>query len=290
MRRMPPEARELRARWRSLTGSIPDLTRDLERDFRFGQRIARTERGYLMGGTIKGGSSSIWYPTTRLQYKAYRRWKSSEGIVEKEDRAAFERLVDILGRHQVTLTNGRSDGEVDGQVPYNPELGHIYDLTARTLAELPVSHLAREEFSQLRLGGWGPDSAKASAYSNSVVIMYDFALRGARRTYVGLLLHELGHAHEHSLPQEIRTEIHGHYKTIAEADAFLAVEFLLDRSTRRLYQKFVFNEFLAETYLLYTATGSDLRAFVAGLDPAIRGAWEQVYEVFRATFDGVEYE
>ena len=54
----------------------------------------------------------------------------------------------------------------------------------------------RPEFAALQIGGWGPDSAKASAYDRGAVLMYDFAIRGARRTFMGLFLHELGHAHE----------------------------------------------------------------------------------------------
>src|SRR5262249_39492182 len=145
------------------------------------------------------------------------------------------------------------------------------------LEALPEKHLARPQFKRLQLGGWGPDGAKASAYEKGSVLMYEFAIRGARRTFAGLLLHELGHAHEQGLAPLARVKLKNHTKIVSEADVFVGLEFLLEASTRRLHQKFVFEEFLAETSLIYTACGELLRRFVANQAGPVRTAWEEIY-------------
>jgi hypothetical protein len=289
---MPPLVRELREAWPSQIARVPNLTEELEKDFRFGQRISKTDRGYLMGGTIKGGSSSMWYPSTKDEFDAYLEWRRIEGLEEERDDEAYERLKKLLDAYEIELVTHRYPqarrGSGDGK-PYTG-FGPIYKLSADVLEQLPKSHLARATLERIELGGWGPDSAKASAYANGAVVMYDFAIRGARRTFVGLFLHELGHAHEHAFEAKLKEELHACYRVLAHLDAFLGIEFLLDPNTRKLYQKFVFNEFLAETYLLYTACGRALRSFIESQPDEVRTAWTKVYDRFVETFDGIEYE
>jgi hypothetical protein len=267
---------------------VPNLTGELEKEFRFGQRISKTDRGYFMGGPIKGGTSSMWYPATRDDYRAYQRWRKLEGLVEGRDDASLDRLEKLLGEHGIELTTRHSGRAVDG-TPY-PGFGPIYAICAGALDELPAAHLERRQLKRLQLGGWGPDGAKASAYDRGNVLMYEFAIRGARRTFAGLLLHELGHAHEQALEPLAREKLKRFYAVVNEADALLGLEFLLEASTRRLHQKFVFEEFLAETYLIYTACGGLLRRFIGEQRAQVRTAWTQIYSVFRDTFDGIEYE
>ncbi len=290
---MPREVRELRASWPSQVSRIPNLIEELEKDFRFGQRILKTERGYFLGGAIKGGTSSAWYPSTREQYKAYGAWFELEGVIEGRDDEGLDRLRTVLAPTGIQLvTKRRANAKDVDPEPYSG-FGPLYRITASVLEALPPAHLRRPELAKLQLGGWGPDGAKASAYDDATatVYMYEFAVRGARRTYHGLLLHELGHVHEVALGRAGRLKpLHDAYKVIGEADAFFGVEFLLDTSTRKLHQKFVFTEFLAETYMIYAACGAALRAWVAEQSRAVVGAWRTVYEVFRETFGGVEYE
>src|SRR5580698_9678456 len=85
LRSMPAEVRKLRDQWPSQRERVPDLTDELEKEFRFGQRISKTERGYFMGGPIKGGTSSMWYPAKTEDYQAYQRWRKIEGLVEGRD-------------------------------------------------------------------------------------------------------------------------------------------------------------------------------------------------------------
>jgi hypothetical protein len=288
LRSMPLEFRALRRAWPSQRERVPDLTGELEKEFRFGQRIAKTDRGYFMGGPIKGGTSSMWYPASKGDYKAYEKWRKVEGLVEGRDDEALERLQRLLESHGVELVTRHSSRQQDGE-PF-PGFGPLYALCADALEALPPSHLGRSSFKRLQLGGWGPDGAKASAYDRGAVLMYEFAVRGARRTFAGLLLHELGHPHEHALQPLARETLRNLYKVVNDADAFLGLEFLLEASTRRLHQKFVFEEFLAETYLIYTACGELLRKFIGSQPGEVRSAWEQIYAIFRDTFDGYEYE
>ena len=152
--------------------------------------------------------------------------------------------------------------------------------------------LARDTLQRIQLGGWGPDAAKASAYEKreSAVLMYDFACKGARRTFLGLFLHELGHAHEVDLDEPTKDVLHAQYRVLVDNNAFFGIEFLVDPDTRKLYQKFVFEEFLAETYMIYVACGGGMREEIARYEGPVRDAWERVYEVFRDTFHGIEYE
>lgn len=288
LRRMPLELRELRRPWPSQRERVPNLTDELEKEFRFGQRIARTDRGYFMGGPIKGGTSSMWYPSSREDYKAYKSWRKVEAVVEGRDDEALERLQRLLEARGVELATRQSSRHEDG-VPF-AGFGPLYALMADALEALPPSHLARPSFKRLQVGGWGPDGAKASAYDRGSVLMYDFAVRGARRTFAGLFLHEMGHPHEQALEPGLRDRLKRLYKVVNEADAFLGLEFLLEASTRRLHQKFVFEEFLAETYLIYAACGETLREFIASQRGEVRSSWEQIYEIFRDTFQGYEYE
>lgn len=293
LRRMPARVRALRGPWETLVPRVRDLTAELEQDFRFGQRITRTEPGYMMGGTMKGGSSSMWYPVTRTEYEAFRRWRALEGIPEGRDDEALEGLQALLGAHGVRLATRRHAPQGRGRfdpAPF-PGYGPLYADMLGILAALPVEHLERDTLRGIQLGGWGPDAAKASAYHEREVLMYDFACRGARRTFLGLFLHEVGHAHEAALDEPTRAELYECYRVMVEADAFFGVEFLLDAETRRIYQKLVFGEFLAEAYMLYAACGQGLRDGIEGLgDREAREAWRRAYDVLRNTFLGVEYE
>jgi hypothetical protein len=292
--RMPDEVRNLRRPWESLADSVPGLTWELEQDFRFGQRITRTETGYVMGGTMKGGSSSMWYPSTKDEYKAFKRWQNKEGLLEGRDDEALDAVRELLTQHGVELVTRRQALVPSRRSAVDPEpfrgYGPIYGAMRQMLTALPAPHLERPALARIQLGGWGPDAAKASAYHEGAVLMYDFACCGARRTFLGLFLHELGHAHEVSLTEAEKDAIYEGYKVLNEADAFLGVEFLVDGATRKLYQKFVFAEFLAEMYMIYAACGAALREHIEASGSDVRAAWKKVYRVFRDTFLGVEYE
>jgi hypothetical protein len=293
-RSAPEDVRELRNAWESQVGHVKGLTWELEQDFRFGQRITRTDQGYVMGGTMKGGSSSMWYPTGRDEYHAFKRWQTAEGVQEARNDEAFDRFTKLVGKHAIELVTRRRAPTPMRRSKRDPEpyrgYGPLYADMADILECLPASHLDRPQLRRIQLGGWGPDAAKASAYVDGAVLMYDFACRGARRTFLGLFLHEVGHAHEVALSEPQKDVLHEGYQVLAEEDAFIGIEFLVDANTRKLYQKFVFQEFLAETYMIYVACGQGLRDRIQRYGKRARGAWETIYEVFRESFDGIEYE
>ena len=284
--RVPSESvQQLRHPWRSLVGDVPHLTEELEREFRFGQRVSYFNGSYRMGGNIKGGSSSIWSVTEQESFDAYVGWRERDGIPAVPDRRAYNDLLDLLERAQVTLRHPSEKGAA----PYEDRYGNIYRLTREVLSVLPWEHLARSELAFLQLGGWGPDSAKASSYQDGMVMMYDFALKGARRTFIGLLLHEFGHAHAHTISVDDRSRIEKAFRRISSRKALIGVEYLLDAQARIVYQRSSMEEFLAETYMLYVTHGKELARRIVDQGSQVQKAWREVYDIFCEGFGGVEY-
>ena len=156
-------------------------------------------------------------------------------------------------------------------------------------AALPRDHLVDLAVDCLHVGGWGPDAAKASAYNNGTVHIYDFAVYGAARTLAGLFLHEFGHAFYASLkPEEVNVLAECH-DVISRHRGFMGVEYLLDAQSRVVYQEFIPEEFVAETYLLYTACGGALREFIGRQEDEAAEAWWRAYSVFAHGFHGIGY-
>jgi hypothetical protein len=287
---MPPAIRILEGPWTTLVGEVPGLTEDLERDFRFGQAVVQFAGGYRLGGSIKGGSSTIWSPVTEAEHKAYTAWQEREGIPQEEDREAFDALAKLLETYGIEFYNIGYRASTRQLGEYIASRGFLYRTIHETLEKLPWTHLARPEFARLQVGGWGPDSAKASAYDQGAVLIYEFAVRGASRTFAGLVLHEFGHVHETALAEGQREALIEAHRTIGRAYALVGLEFLLDGESRKIYQQFLVNEFVAETYVVYTSQGGFLRAFIDGQsDEEVKRAWQTVYGIFRATFQGTEY-
>jgi hypothetical protein len=285
---MPEEVRALGEDWQSLADQVPGLTPDLEKDFRFGHAVIRFGDGFRLGGSIKGGSSSIWTPVDEDAHQAYTAWSQHEAIPDVEDHKAFDELTELLEQNDIELRNIGNESQ-DGA--YVEGRGYLYRSMVGILRQLPDDHLRRPHFSLLQIGGWGPDSAKASAYDDGRVLIYDFAIRGARRTFLGLFLHELGHANDAALTALQRGIIEEAHDIIAGANALIGLEFLLDAESRRVYQQFLVNEFIAELYVIYTVRGRRLREYIDNIkDEPVRGAWSTVYDLFRKTFGGMEYE
>ena len=290
--RMPDGVRALGSPWETLVGCIPDLTAELERDFRFGQLVFPFGEGYRLGGSLKGGSSTTWRPAAETDYQAYHAWKLLEGMPDFcEDLEAFEELAGLLAANQVEFWNMSHKFSQRRPAEYLPKRGWVYRMSLDILKALPADHLAREDFGALQVGGWGPAAAKASAYEKGRVYIYDFALGGAKRTMVGLFLHEMGHAHEAALAGERLDEMAQLHTPIAEQGALFGLEFLLDAESRKVYQQFLVSEFVAETYVAYTAAGPALREFIAGQeDPDVARAWRRAYEIYKESFSGLEYD
>lgn len=286
---MPDDVQELRTKWQSLVDEIPELTNELENEFRFGRSVTFFGGSYHIGGNIKGGSSAMWYRCSKREYEIYQKWKLVHGIPENKEKKFYKALAKLLSQNGIEFLTEDEYFRAEENPKYDPKLGYIYKITYSILEKLPKSHLKREEFLALQLGGWGPDSAKCSAYKDGKVMMYDFAIGGAKRTYIGLLLHEVGHVQEIAFSDEERKKLEQHYKIIAKEKAVIGTEFLLNPESRILYQLRFFNEFLAETYLIYCSQGKKLRKFINSLKEPLQDAWREIYEIFKDAFDNIEY-
>ena len=264
---------------------MPHLTEELEREFRFGQRVTYFNGAYRLGGNIKGGSSSIWSLTEKEIFDAYIGWRETDGIPPAPDRPAFNDLLSLLERAGIAL-RGQGPHEVG---TYDERYGRLYRMTCEILSALPWAHLERRELEGIQLGGWGPDSAKASAYHESTVMMYDFAMKGARRTFVGLLLHELGHAHARTISVDDWSRIEKAFGVLSKRGALFGVEYLLDAEARVVYQKSSLEEFLAEMYMTYVSHGKELARRIVEQRPQAQVAWREIYDILCAGFEGVEY-
>jgi hypothetical protein len=242
---------------------------------------------YRMGGSLKGGASTMWFPSDEPAFRVYQAWNRLQGFQECADHTALHGLTELLKEHQIELVEPSSGGDPEH---YHDRRGHLYRMTLEILKRLPESHLNADAFQRLQLGGGGPDNAKGSAFDNGTVIMYSFATDGARRTYYGLFLHELGHLHAAGFtPLQLATLQENHAK-LRQFNSFLGIEFLLGAESREQYQAWPASEFLAETYLHYVACGSRLRNFLQSRsEPDLRAAWERVYEIFMDRFEGMEY-
>jgi hypothetical protein len=282
---MPEMVRELADPWPSLVGEIPGLTSRLEREFRFGQRVVLLDGVYRIGGTIKGGSSAMWVPAAPDLHRVYQEWAQRHGMPRSRRHVAYWRLRRLCKTHDIKMVNG-SPGATR---TFSPRLGSVYTFARAVLRALPASHLDHPGFARLQIGGWGPDSAKASAYEDGTVMLYDFAVKGARRTFLGLFLHEIGHVLESAEAGAQRADWQRWHAEIASERAFVATEFLSSSRSRVLYQSQAWEEFAAESYMVYVAAGGRLRDHIAQQSGAVREAWEQVYGRLMAWFDGIQY-
>jgi len=279
--RMPEHTAALRNPWPRLTGVIDGLTLDMEDEFRFGHTVVKVGPNYRMGGSIKGGSSSIWVTVQEAALDAYNKWRELEMPSQGEDAAAYSELKHTLGAAGIQLASDPSE--------YEPSHGEVYRTIRDIVKAIPEDHFRNIALDKIQVGGWGPDAAKASAYKNGTVYIYDFAVYGAVRTLAGLFLHELGHAFHASLRPERTSVLQQSHETISRRRAFMGIEYLLDAESRIVYQEFIVEEFVAETYLLYTACGSALREFILSQPDDIRDAWWRAYSIYLDGFDGVGY-
>jgi hypothetical protein len=286
--RLPEEARRLALDWEVLSGRLPGLTPDLEFGFRFSQRVMRFRSGrYRIGGSMKGGGSELWTPTTESAFLTYEAWRSTEAFPAMPDSDARRELVGLLSSAGVRFNE---PGSPESAERHQKKRGAIYRLTLDILRALPFEHLASDRLNGLTLGADPTGGANCSAYENGDILMYSFAINGARRTYIGLLLHELGHPFFLSLSASAVAELRSAHRTISDARALLAIEFLWEKGQRIVNQELSLEEFIAELYMEYSACGSLLRSHIAGQSyPNVSAAWRSVYQIVKDGFGGREY-
>jgi len=286
---MPDQVRALRDPWPTLCGRIRGLTPEEEREFRFGRRVSQTGRGFIVGGSLQGGSSSIWSPTGPETYERYLQWRAIDGLEPSDDPGGYDALRRLLESRGKKLLGGRADQPPLDPAPFEPRYGRVYGLLHDILRELPDHHLERKELTALRIGGWGVDAAKASGYDDGCIHLYDFALKGARRTLLGLFLHEFGHTQEVAFRADEKETLKHAHATIVRHGALYGIEYLHSAASRIEYQRFVVTEFLAEMVLAYTACGAAMRAHARAAPGAALEAWRLVYDSLKTAFGGIEY-
>ena len=179
-----------------------------------------------------------------------------------------------------------------------------YRLAREILDVLPAEHVGHESFRVLELGGWGHGAAKCSEYDGQSVRIFTFAVKGPRRNFAALLLHETGHANyarleaadppAHAELHRLHGEIVRHspateFRTDVDLMPF-AVDYLLGAQSRVDETLSDSREFAAEVYLLYVVRGAGLKRRFGELAGGLREPWERIYEVCRGWFGGAEYE
>jgi hypothetical protein len=179
-----------------------------------------------------------------------------------------------------------------------------YEFARALLGLLPADHVANDSFRALELGGWGRGAAKCSEFDGSTVRMFSFAIKGPRRNFAALLLHETGHAFFAELAvrdPSAMAELVDLYRRIVKHSPVtdfhteielmpFAADYLLGAQSRVDETLSDPREFAAEVYLLYVARGLEMKERIAELTPGLRQPWEKVYEAYRALFGGVEYQ
>lgn len=276
-----PEISALRMPWPRLAGRIEHLTLDLEDELRFGHIVSDVGDGYRLGGSIKGGSSSVWMTVSEDVYKGYLNWKQMESLSEEPDADAFYRLRHRLASVGISVRSYPDE--------YLPRHGGVYRMLEKVFCMFPDEHLVWLPLEEIVIGGWGPDAAKASAYKDGRIYLYDFVIGGACRTFIGITLHEIGHAFFAALRPEKRTALENAHRIISAGQALLGTEFLLDPESRVVYQEFLVDEFVAESYMVYVAQGARLRGYISRLPGELREAWRTVYGMYLDTFGGWAY-
>lgn len=281
----PNYLKELQYPWKSLVNKIPGLSPKMESEFRFGHRVSSTQQGYLIGGNIKGGSSGIWRLCSKKEYSIYQQWQKLEGIQDDPNPTYFRKLQSFLQLHSITLTCEPTLTETSPQNnTFQPRFAQIYQLTYEILQLLPPQHLQHNKFQKLQLGGWGPDSAKGSAYFQNTVIMYNFAIKGAKRTFLGLLLHEIGHSWESTLNQQQKQKIYPLYTQLCHSNSLIGLEYLLDAESRKNYQKLQLSEFLAENYLHYIVLGQKFLEYTKNFSKTAQKIWQKILQFYKKQF------
>jgi hypothetical protein len=168
----------------------------------------------------------------------------------------------------------------------------VFEITKEIYELLPKHHFGHEHFKELMLNGWGGGAAKTSEYDDPVVHMFEFTTKGAVRNYIGLLLHETGHSHLKLLEENnCKDDIYGCAKELHGSQGIkpFVIDYLYGSESRLSEIGNYLREFAAEVYLLYVARGVELKKAIPSLPEKQRKPWEKLYDIFKQSFDNIEY-
>lgn len=325
--------------WQSQVGNIPGLTQQLEEEYLQGRSP--------WGGSMQGSSTMILTLPQYLDEKEieiYQQWYEKEGMPKlspEQTQKNKKSLEDYLKKHNISLESNigclcnpqivarlKEDGilAVHSLSPLtNPSIGYAYYLTQEILKLLPPSHLHSEKFKKLYFNHDGDGAAKGGNYENNILELYNVAVSGSKRLFLGLLLHELGHVFSHSLSEEEIAELRENHSKITENKtlSFLrknvfslqipqnnlkednleeSVGIVKNELKRILTNKpfmegtrfwgrgrniyqYSFEEFIAETYLHYISQNNQLLTHINSLEPKTKKPFSQVYNFFYKKFE-----
>lgn len=199
---------------------------------------------------------------------------------EVEGREAIRRLREFLLHHEMELEHHGA--------PRHPE---VYELTGTILRILPDHHLGHEHLKILALGEMKGKKLRPSEYQNPKVHMYDPVLKGPKRNYMGLLLHQIGSAFVGLIEGEDLALFDYLYKSIKRSGAIFTVDFLNGERSRKSHMFCTIspNTFLAENYMHYVTQGERFEQFIQSLKPEQRHAWNEILAIYAKYFDGIKY-
>jgi hypothetical protein len=308
--KIPDILRELRKPW------LEGVPEDLQRHIRFNAEIAsgldclpeelqnhfhskldklKEIEHFLADYMSAGGGTILGHSVDKETFEALHGLAQQEYFPKEFDFNAYEELRKFLEAKGVELSLARHREVEKEKFPEIAEESipkEVFQLTKKILSLLPEHHLGHRHFKELRIGGWGNGAAKCSEYQDPVVHMFKFAVNGARRNYAGLLLHETGHSHLEFLNEAgLARGIFEGYIELPHETSFrpFAVDYLLGPESR-LDEAQGLTEFAAELYLLYVVRGTELRDAIPALPENQRKPWQKLYETFRRSFEGIEYE
>jgi len=326
---LPPELKILQEPWRFDYDKelLECKDRLLERFLRIGGNIWGIDGHYQVLLWHSGGGGT--FEGTKVDRKtceqiceiAKKELLCTNGIFDvklnKKELSKHEAKLKIMSEknaavdgHKVKLEAFLSQYTVSLEIKNESVPPEAYRLALETYKLLPEHHFGHSHFKELKLGGWGNGAAKFSAYENPVVHIFDCAIKGVRRNYLGLLLHETGHSFCEYLREqvpnmytkaktnfEIITKTKETGKSVFEVisnreqqgNSFPVVDYLHGKDSRRDRLLSSLSEFIAELYLIYVSNGEELRQFVTNTTGEEGLAWKKTYLMFKTSFRGKEY-
>ena len=289
LKRIPDYLRGLREPW------LADVTSlRLAGRIRFASTLAvhdgrKTRVQYNTGGA----GTIIEEPVDDATYAALK------ALMERE---YFEKVYDDKARDEFKAFLASRGVELIVSSKHVPR--GAYEFARELLGLLPADHVAHDSFRAIELGGWGHGAAKCSEFDDRTVRMFSFAVKGPRRNFAALLLHETGHAYFAELivadPSAMAEVVDLHREVVKHSPVSdfhteielmpFAADYLLGAQSRVDETLSDPREFAAEVYLLYVVRGLEMKDRIAELPGRLREPWEKVYEAYRGLFGGVEYE
>ena len=284
---LPPFLKSLQKPW------LVGIEEEIQRAVRLGADFDNRNGKYCICVYASGGGGTII--GRRIDKKRYLQFKKVLDVeFLQENGSNRESLDEFLSNFDISLEIGEKDYEREfhGRSLVHSE---AYGLTQKTYTLLPEHHLTNHHLGVLKLGGWGNGAAKYGEYDDPTVHLFACTTSGARRNFLALLLHETGHSfkayledkkpNEHKLLERAFKHIQANKDTTEE----FAADFLYGKRSRFDYYTSSFGEFVPELYFLYITHGKLCKEFISTLSGNIKSAWDEAYEIMKASFNGIEY-